>query len=113
MRYSKQIVEKVVDEFAKKRQAAFDIALERRQQMYAEAPMLERIDFALSMTGPKIYKAALEGSDGLEDKMAALRKEIWICRMTEDEFLKLAGKAQITLNLTLNAVNVKIPVIAD
>ena len=93
MRYSKQIVEKVVDEFAKKRQAAFDIAFERRQQMYAEAPMLERIDFALSMTGPKIYKAALEGSDGLEDKMAALRKENMDLQDDRRRILEACGKS--------------------
>ena len=75
MGYSKQVVDKVKDEFARKRQNAVAAAEARREEMYAAAPVLREIDAALSATGLKIYRAALEGKEGLEERIAALKKE--------------------------------------
>ena len=75
MGYSKQIAEAVREAYENKRKKAEADLEARRAEMYEKAPQLREIDRALSLTGLKLYGAALEGKDGLEDRIAALKKE--------------------------------------
>ncbi|MBO7378035.1 MAG: hypothetical protein J6U35_04080, partial [Clostridia bacterium] len=75
MEYSRRIVEKVVDEFAKKRQNAVNAADARQKEMYITCPQLKEIDKALSLTGMKIFASTFQGKEGLEKRIEALQKE--------------------------------------
>lgn len=75
MGYSRQVIEKVKEELEQKRKNAEATAETHREEMYAKAPLLRDIETALSATGLKIYAAALEGKEGLEERISALKKE--------------------------------------
>ncbi len=75
MGYSKQVIEKVKEAFDQKRKTAEAEAAVRREEMYGKAPVLREIDSALAATGLKIYAAALEGKDGLDERIARLKAE--------------------------------------
>ena len=75
MGYSKQIAEAVREAYENKRKKAEADLEARRAEMYEKAPQLREIDRALSLTGLKLYGAALEGKEGLEDRIAVLKKE--------------------------------------
>ncbi len=99
MEYSRQIVEKVLDEFAKKRQNAVNTAQERKEEMDRICPQLKEIDKALSMTGMKIFSSSLEGKDGLEKRIKALRKESRELLDDKKRILKLMGKPENYLDV--------------
>ena len=92
MGYSKQVVEAVKEEFARRRSDAEQTAAERKAEMYEKEPMLRQIDSALAMTGLKIYKAALDGKEGLEERIAALRKENLELQDDKRRILEAHGK---------------------
>lgn len=92
MGYSKQVVEKVKDEFADKRRNAAAAAEARKAEMYTAAPVLRDIDAALSATGLKIYRAALEGKEGLDARIAALKKENLGLQDDRRRILEACGK---------------------
>lgn len=97
--YSRQTVEKVVDELAKRRQNAVNTAEERKEEMYKSCPQLEEIDKALSLTGMKIYAEALKGTDGLEKRIKALEKESRDLLDDKKRILKLKGKPENYLDI--------------
>lgn len=99
MGYSKQVIEKVKDEFERKRKAAEDAAEERKAEMYGACPVLRQIDNALAATGLKVYKAALDGKDGLEERIAALRKENEELQDDKRRILKMNGKPENYLDV--------------
>jgi hypothetical protein len=73
--YSPDVVEKVRAEFEQKRQRAIDEASFRENEVYAKCPVVREIDNALSLTGLNVYKAALEGPDGLSERIEKLKNE--------------------------------------
>ena len=97
--YSRQTVEKVVDELAKRRQNAVNTAEERKEEMYKSCPQLKEIDEALSLTGMKIYAEALKGRDGLEKRIEALEKESRDLLDDKKRILKLKGKPENYLDI--------------
>ena len=99
MEYSRRIVEKVVDEFAKKRQNAVNAADARQQEMYITCPQLKEIDKALSLTGMKIFASTFQGKEGLEKRMKALEKESRDLLDDKKRILKLMGKPENYLDI--------------
>lgn len=99
MGYSKQVVEKVREEYAAKRENAEKAVTSRTAEMYAKVPELKRIDDALSSTGLRIYRTALEGKDGLEERVDALKKETESLRDDKRRILKMAGKPEDYLDI--------------
>ncbi len=92
MPYAREVIEKVKEEYDRRRKDAFDKQREREREMYTLCPMLLTIDEALDKTGLKVYQAALAGRDGLEERIAALEKENRELLDDKKRLLKLNGK---------------------
>ena len=71
----------------------------RRAEAYEKAPNLRDIDQALSLTGLKLYGAALEGKEGLEERIAALKKENLELQDARRFILQTLGKPDDYLSL--------------
>lgn len=99
MGYSKQVIEKVKDEFERKRKNAIDTAEARKAEMYELCPVLKQIDTALASTGLKVYKAALDGKEGLDERLAALEKENLELQDDRRRILKMSGKPENYLDI--------------
>lgn len=99
MGYSKQIAEAVREAYENKRKKAEADLDARRAEMYEKAPQLREIDRALSLTGLKLYGAALEGKEGLEDRIAALKKENLELQTARRFALQTFGKPNDYLSL--------------
>ncbi len=91
MGYSEQVVKKVREEFENKRSRAVAVSDEHRMEAYLKCPVLREIDHALSMTGLSVYKASLQGKEGLEDRILALMKENLELQSNKRGILKEAG----------------------
>ena len=91
MAYSPDVVEKVRAEFEKKRQKAIDDSVLRQNEVYAKCPVVKEIDNALSLTGLNVYKAALEGPDGLKERIEKLKNENLELQRQKRELLKMSG----------------------
>lgn len=99
MGYSKQVIEKVKDEFEKKRKIAVDTAEARKAEMYETCPVLKQIDTALASTGLKVYKAALDGKEGLDERIRLLEKENMELQDDRRRILKMSGKPENYLDI--------------
>lgn len=99
MAYSRKVIEKVRDELAEKRKKAELSAAAREEEMYRQCPVLREIDGAMSAVGIKIYKAALEGKDGLEERIAEIKKENLELRQAKADVLKASGKPENYLDI--------------
>ncbi len=75
MGYSQSVIKKVDELFEKRRQDAIGKANANNELVYAKVPVVREIDHALSLTGLNVYKAALGGKDGLEERIQRLKKE--------------------------------------
>ena len=73
MSYSKEIVEAVFSDFDKKRKNNEFQRNLRLLEVYELAPELKSLDYELSTTGLQIVGAALQGKDGLEERMAQIK----------------------------------------
>ena len=102
MGYSKQVIEKVKDEFERKRKNAIDTAEARKAEMYELCPVLKQIDTALASTGLKVYKAALDGKEGLDERLAALEKENLELQDDRRRILKMSGKPENYLDIVFS-----------
>lgn len=91
MGYSAQVVKKVRDEFENKRSRAAGASDANRQQAYLKCPLLIEVDRALSLTGLSVYRAALGGKEGLESRIAAIKKENLELQENKRRLLKEAG----------------------
>ncbi len=58
---------------------------------YEKCDILREIDKALSLTGLNIYKAALKGQDGLEERINALKNENAHLQAQKRQILKMNG----------------------
>ena len=99
MGYSKQIAEAVREAYENKRKKAEADLEARRAEMYEKAPQLREIDRALSLTGLKLYGAALEGKEGLEDRIAVLKKENTDLQEAKRFALQTLGKPEDYLSM--------------
>lgn len=99
MGYSKQIAEAVREAYENKRKKAEADLEARRAEMYEKAPQLREIDRALSLTGLKLYGAALEGKEGLEDRIAVLKKENTDLQEAKRFALRTLGKPEDYLSM--------------
>ena len=99
MGYSKQIAEAVREAYENKRKKAEADLEARRAERYEKAPQLIEIDRMLSLTGLKLYGAALEGKEGLEDRIVALKKENLELQNAKRFALQTLGKPEDYLSL--------------
>jgi len=91
MGYSLAVVKKVRDEFENKRSFAVNTAAEHQKQVYLKCPVVREIDLALSQTGMNVFRAAVDGSDGLEEKIKLVRRENEELQKQKRELLKMSG----------------------
>lgn len=73
--YSEEVVKKVREEFENKRKIAADTSQAHQYETYQKCPLLREVDRALEMTGLKVFNAALEGKNGLEERIEKLKEE--------------------------------------
>lgn len=99
MAYSKQVIEAVKDEFEARRQGAINSLEARKAEMYGISPMFKAIDDALSATGLKIYKAALDGKEGLNERLDTIKRENEQLQDDKKRLLKLNGKPENYLDI--------------
>lgn len=91
MGYSPSVVKKIRDEYSQKRQRAVELSVAHQNEAYAKCSVLREIDLALSMTGLNIFKASLEGSNSLEEKIQCIKKENNELQKQKRQLLKLNG----------------------
>ncbi len=75
MGYSQSVIKTVEELFENRRKEATDKANANNELVYAKVPVVREIDHALSLTGLNVYKAALSGKDGLDERIERLKKE--------------------------------------
>ncbi|MBQ4556275.1 MAG: ATP-binding protein [Clostridia bacterium] len=79
------------EEFEKKHLAAVERAETRRASLEMKIKELREINDALSLTASRIFGAALEGKDGLDDRIAKIKKNTADLREARDAVLLAAG----------------------
>lgn len=99
MGYSAQVVKKVREEFENKRANAALIAEQHRNEVSVKCPSILEIDRALSLTGLAVYKASLAGINGLEERIANIKKENMELQATKREVLKSEGYPEDYLDI--------------
>lgn len=75
MGYSAEVVKKVRESFEKKRADAENISGLHLGEVALKNPDILQINRALSLTGLSIFQAALEGKDGLEERIEKIKNE--------------------------------------
>ncbi len=75
MSYSKENYSKIKQDYQDKALRAEKAAESRKRLLCSQIPELAKVEETLSHTGIKIMQAALEGKDGLEQRLEALRCE--------------------------------------
>lgn len=91
MSYSKKIVQEVNLEF-ENRLAFVESDRDRRLNIaYEKAPELLKIDNEIQKTSVKILGAAMQGKDGLSEKIATIRKEVNALKEKRSEILEACG----------------------
>lgn len=91
MGYSAEVVRKVNEAYEKKRADAVNLAEQHRNEVIMKYPDFLQIDRALSQTGLIIYKASLEGTEGLEERIENIRNENLHLQSAKTEFLVQHG----------------------
>lgn len=79
------------DAFLQKHLAAAESAEARRAELGAKIPELAQIDAALATTAARIFGAALGGKVGLDERIAAIKKETGELRAARAELLRAYG----------------------
>ncbi len=75
MAYSKQTVKSADELLEKRRKAAIEKAQANLFAAYEKIPELEQIDKALQQTGLNVYKSALMGLEGLDERIEKIKRE--------------------------------------
>ncbi len=75
MSYSKENYSKIKQDYQDKALRAEKSAESRKRYVCAQVDALNKVETELSHTGMKIMQAAVEGKEGLEERLDALRKE--------------------------------------
>ena len=75
MAYRKEILHKVRQDYNQKRNRALGEAAERLAALHEKYPDLAAIDSALAKTGMSLVKEIVKGSEGINERVAAVRLE--------------------------------------
>lgn len=75
MGYSAEVVKTVRENFEKKRADAENLSVLHLNEVALKCPDIIEINKALSLTGLAIFETALKGKDGLEERIAKIKKE--------------------------------------
>jgi len=75
MAYRKEILHKVRQDYNQKRNRALGEAAERLAALHEKYPDLAAIDSALAKTGMNLVQEIVKGSEGINDRVAAVRLE--------------------------------------
>lgn len=75
MSFNREDYKNVKESFDERRTKARQEADERKKQLCAKFPEMQKICDSLEATGPKIYAAALEGKDDYEQRLNNIRYE--------------------------------------
>ena len=73
--FNRENYRRIKQQFTAKHLAAGEEQLARMREVEAALPELAQINRALSQTGLKIFRAAMAGTDGLDARIDALRRE--------------------------------------
>lgn len=91
MPYNKENYSRIREQYETKYKIAEDQAAQRKEELHARFPELAEIDAALSKTGLAVFKASMEGKDGLAERIAKIREENAALRSARAEFLRMHG----------------------
>lgn len=91
MGYNRENYRRIRDEYVNKAALARAMAEERKKELHRQYPELRELDAALAQTGVRILRAAAGGKEGLDDRMAALRREVEALQAARREFLRMQG----------------------
>lgn len=91
MAYNAENYKKIAAQYKDKNLRAKQDAEMRRAQLHEKLPQVAEIDRALSTTGLRIMKEALNGKEGLEDRIAKLEQGNAMLLDARREILRAAG----------------------
>ncbi|MBR5539074.1 MAG: ATP-binding protein [Clostridia bacterium] len=91
MSFNKKNYYELKEQFLQKHLAAADKAEARKRELALKIEGLEEVDTVLAATAARIFAAALGGKDGLDERIAAIKKETDELRAARDELLKANG----------------------
>ncbi len=91
MAYNKENYVRIREEYAKKNLLAKEAAEGRLRELHMIYPELEKIDRVLSETGFNILRAAMQGKEGLDERIAALKEENLSLREARAAYLESIG----------------------
>ena len=74
MSYSKEIVAAVFSDYDNKRKKGESERQKRLLEVYSKIPEVQKIDRELSSTGLQILGASMQGKEGLEERIAVIKK---------------------------------------
>ena len=75
MSFSRENYLKIREQFAAKQASAREEAARRAEQLYRLHPELKEIDRALSGIGQAVFAETMRGKEGLDERLAKLRRE--------------------------------------
>ena len=99
MGYSAEVVKKVREDFENRRADAVRLAESHRNEVALKNPAVLEIDKALSMTGLSVYKASIAGTEGLEARIEAIKKENLELQAAKRQLLSDLGYAENYLDI--------------
>ena len=91
MGYNRENFVKIKREYEGKKFKAKEESLKRRQELYEKIPELTEIDNALADIGLKMFREALNGKNGYQDRVARIKKEDQEARKLRAELLLSQG----------------------
>lgn len=91
MSFNKKNYYELKEQFLQKHLAAADNAEARKRELALKIEGLDEVDTVLAATAARIFAAALGGKDGLDERIAAIKKETEELRAARDELLKANG----------------------
>lgn len=91
MPYNRTNVKHVKDAFRVKKLKAEENAESRKAALRDKFPRIAQIDKELGLTGIRIFEESFKGRDGIEDRIAALRKHTESLRKERAAILEEAG----------------------
>lgn len=99
MGYSAEVVKKVRETFENKRADAARLAETHKNEVSVKCPSILEIDKALSLTGLAVFKASLQGANGLEERIEKIKKENLELQTAKRELLKSSGYPEDYLDI--------------
>ena len=91
MGYSSEVVRIVRESYEKKRNDAVNVAVMHRNEVASKCPDILQIERVLSMTGLSIFEASLKGVEGLEERIANIKRETEALNDAKRELLLRGG----------------------